>query len=317
MLLISKNYAVLPKRPEDFGCKQMSFKFQDDKVDLIVISKKGEQKIIKPLLFFCQGSLPQPLIIYNENGLHDSLPFQETPFLDQFHIAIVGKPGIPIISHSNALSKDFMHFKDIENEIPPKTYVDRNYLDYYVFRNNFIIKQLRKEYWVDKTQIVVAGHAEGSSIAAKMASLNPKITQLIYSGGNPYGRITTLLGQETNKNELINYWKRVVQNAHTINYNAGVTYKAIYSFSLPQRDNLLQLKIPVLYTYSSKDSASAFNDMFQIDIIREKKQNFNVFIHDDLEPDFLGISKNNPLNCITKNGQNVAEKWMGWLNEFS
>ena len=44
MLLISKNYTIAQKTPEDFGYRQMSFKFQDDKVDLIIISKKGEEK---------------------------------------------------------------------------------------------------------------------------------------------------------------------------------------------------------------------------------------------------------------------------------
>ena len=89
MLLISKNYAVAQKIPEDFGYRQMSFKFQDDKVDLIVISKKGEEKIAKPLFFFCQGSLPRPVVIYNEKGLYGTLPFNETPFLDDFHIIII------------------------------------------------------------------------------------------------------------------------------------------------------------------------------------------------------------------------------------
>ena len=88
-----------------------------------------------------------------------------------------------------------MFLKDIDKEIPPKGYIDRNYLDYYVFRNNSILKQLFKERWVKINQLLVAGHSEGSTVAVKMASINKKITHLIYSGGNPYGRITTILEQ--------------------------------------------------------------------------------------------------------------------------
>jgi hypothetical protein len=317
MLLISRNYAIGQKRPEDFGFKQMSFKFQNDKVDLIVISKKGEERVMKPLFFFCQGSLPRPVIIYNEKGLFGILPFNETAFLDQFHIIIVGKPGIPIISHANALVKNFMFLKDKENEIPTKAYTDRNYLDYYVFRNNFIIKQLCKERWADKTQIVVAGHSEGSVVAAKMASLNPKITHLIYSGGNPYGRIATLLSEETDKKEILNYWEKVVQNAQEINYGGSDSYKATYSFSLPQRDYLLQLKIPVLFTYGSKDAASTYNNLFQIDTIRERKQNFSFLIYEGLEHDFFLINEKNSVIYEFQNWDQVGVDWSKWLNEFS
>ena len=58
-----------------------------------------------------------------------------------------------------------MFLKDNEKEIPPKGYIDRNYLDYYVFRNNWILKQLFKERWVKINQLLVAGHSEGSTSA--------------------------------------------------------------------------------------------------------------------------------------------------------
>ena len=203
MLLISKNYAFSQKTVEDFGYKSMSFKFQDDKVDLIVISKPGEEKIAKPLFLFCQGSLPRPVVIYDEKGLYGTLPFHETAFLEDYHIVIIGKPNIPLIANANTLGSNFMYLKDNKNEIPPKGYMDRNYLDYYVFRNNFIIKQLFKERWVDRSELVVGGHSEGSTIAAKMSFLNPKVTQLIYSGGNPFGRIANILSDEKNKQEII------------------------------------------------------------------------------------------------------------------
>ncbi|EKT3967077.1 dienelactone hydrolase family protein [Flavobacterium psychrophilum] len=314
MLLISKNYAIAQKTPEDFGYKQMSFKFQDDKVDLIVISKKGEEKIAKPLFFFCQGSLPRPVVIYDEKGLYGTLPFNETPFLDDFHIIIIAKPAIPIIANANILRKNFMYLKDKENEIPPKGYTDRNYLDYYVFRNNFILKQLSKERWVSKKKLVVAGHSEGSSIASKMAILYPKITHLIYSGGNPFGRIVNILSEERDKENTINYWKTVVENSAVINYNGGDTYKATYSFSLPQRENLVQLKIPILVTYGSKDVAANYNDLFQIEIIRDRKQNFKFINYPDLEHNFFAVNEKLEPIYEKENWDKVAKDWLDWLH---
>ncbi|MGH2666124.1 alpha/beta hydrolase family protein [Flavobacterium sp.] len=312
MLLISKKYAFSQKTTEDFGYRHLSYKFQDDRVDLIIISKPGEEKIEKPLFFFCQGSLPRPLVIYNEKGLFGVLPFNESPFLKAYHIIIVGKPGVPVISNATVLGKDFMYLKNDKNEAPPKGYTDRNYLDYYVFRNNFILKQLLKERWAAKSKLVVCGHSEGSSIAAKMAFLNPKITQLIYSGGNPFGKITAILSNYEDKQEAIHYWEKVVENANTINYDKGESYKAIYSFSLSQREHLLKLNIPILITYDLKDTEATYNSLFQAEAIRERKRNFRFMAYPGLAHDFLSVNEESAPNY--ENWNKVAKDWLVWLN---
>jgi len=316
MFLVSKIYAHSQKIPEDFGYRHLSFKYQNDPVDVIIISKKGEERIAKPLFFFCQGSLPQPVVKYDEKGLYGTLPFNEAPFLDEFHIVIIAKPFIPVIANVNKLGRDFMYFRDYENEIPPKGYIERNYLDYYVFRNNFILKQLFRERWVRNSKLLVAGHSEGSSVAAKMASLNKKITQLIYSGGNPFGRITSMLAQskaENNEEATLDYWKTVVENANEVNYSGGDSFKATYSFSLPQRENLLGLKIPVLITYGDKDWAAPYNDLFQIEMIRDKKDNFTFVDYPDLEHNFFPLDENGKPDFDQYNWDKVAGDWLEWM----
>lgn len=313
MLLISKNYAFCQKTIEDFGYRHFSYKFQDDRVDLIIVSKSGEEKIAKPLFFFCQGSLPRPVVIYNEKGLFGVLPFNESSFLEKYHIVIVGKPGIPIIANATILGKDFMYLKGSNKEMPPKAYTDRNYLDYYVFRNNFILKQLFKERWVDKSKLILAGHSEGSAIAAKMAFLNPKVTQLIYSGGNPFGRIATILATDKNKLESLDYWEKVVENAAIINYDGGDTYKATYSFSLPQREHLLKLTIPILVTYGEKDAAADCINLFRIEAIRERRKNIRFIHYSGLEHNFFPLDENLEINYAIENWDKVAQDWLVWL----
>lgn len=323
MFLLSKTFAFAQKIPEDFGYRHIKMKYLDDPVDIIVISKPGEEKTAKPIFLFCQGSLPQPVVKYDETGLYGTLPFDETAFLDNYHIVIIGKPFIPIISNVNKLGKNYMFLKDKENEIPPKGYIDRNYLDYYVFRNNSIVKQLFKERWVKTSQLLVAGHSEGSTIAVKMASINKKITHLIYSGGNPYGRITTVLEQNRSEEndslirgeKVIEHWKNVVENANKIHYDGGDTYKATYSFSLPQRDNLMDLKIPVLVTYGTKDWGVSFNDLFQIEAIRERKRNITFRSYMGLEHNYFPKNKDGIVNEEIYNWDKISEDWMNWLNE--
>ncbi|WP_315816886.1 hypothetical protein [Paraflavitalea speifideaquila] len=75
----------------------------------------------------------------------------------------------------------------------PKAYSDRNYLDYYVNRNIEVIKYLQKQPWILRSTLVAAGHSEGATIVAKLASTFPRITHLIYSGGNPMGRIASIV----------------------------------------------------------------------------------------------------------------------------
>lgn len=221
------------------------------------------------------------------------------------------------------MGNNFCYFKDIEKQLPPRGYTEKNYLDYYVFRNNFILKQLAKERWVKNKKLVVAGHAEGSTIAAKMAAVNKKITHLIYSGGNPYGRIMTILAQsrscgtDTMKegNTIIQHWQKVVRHANDMHSPTGDSYKTIYSFSLPQQDNLMQLKIPVLVCYGIKGRSVPFNDLFQIEAIREKKENisFKSYLH--LAQDDLPLQEDNNENQPLYQWDKIAGDWLSWLEK--
>ena len=299
MLLLSKTFSFIQKIPQDFGYRHLSFKYQNDPVNVLVISKAGEERVAKPLLFFCQGNLPQPVIKYDQKGLHPVLPFDENPFLEQFHIALIAPPFIPVIANANQLDTDFAYWKDAEQRLPPKGFSERNYLDYYVFRNNSILRQLFKERWVRTSRLLVIGHAEGSAVATKMAAINTKVSQLIYAGGNPYGKIVNLLLQHRHDNcettnPAILYWKKVVENVHATNAPNGNSYKMTYSFSLPQKEQLLGLKIPVLMVYGANDQAATFNDLFQIDAIREQKQNIVFKSYRNLENE-------------------MAKDWMDWL----
>jgi hypothetical protein len=212
------------KTPQEFGFRSIVFKYKTDNVDILVKSKKGEEELPKPLFFFCQGSLPIPLIKYNENEVYGIFPFNTDSLLGKYHILIVSKPYIPLIADTKSLSPSF-NFIDSSGKFP-KEYSDRNLLSYYVSRNIEVIKYLQNQKWVTKTQLVIAGHSEGSTVAAKMASEYKKITHLIYAGGNPFGRIMTMVGQsresETNTDSTrfgedeIKYWESVVKDRYNV-----------------------------------------------------------------------------------------------------
>src|SRR5690606_6032482 len=112
--------------PEDYGYRHIKFKYLNDPVDVIVISKPGEEKVAKPLFLFCQGAQPQPVVKYDEMGLYRTLPFEETLFLDDYHIAIIAKPFVPVIANVKKLGDHYEYWKDAEAQLPPKGYIERN-----------------------------------------------------------------------------------------------------------------------------------------------------------------------------------------------
>lgn len=158
---------------------------------------------------------------------------------------------------------------------------------------------------------MVAGQGEGSSIAVKMATINKKITHLIHWGGNPYGKMTAILEEDrlnagTNSllsGELFKKWRNIVENSTEIEYNGLETSKSIYSFSTPQRDNLIALKIPILFCYDREGCNVILNDLLQLEAIRAKSHNIEFACHNSAKND--------------DSKSNESENWLKWWQRKS
>ncbi|MBV2228063.1 alpha/beta hydrolase [Sphingobacterium mizutaii] len=323
LLLVATLAFGQTKTPEDFGFRHIIFKYKTDNIDILIKSKKGEENIPKPLFFFCQGSQPKPLIKYHEKDVYGVFPFNPDSLSKKYHLVIVSKPYIPVMADYKALSSNFNYVDS--SGIFPKGYSDRNLLSYYVPRNIAVIKYLQKQRWVTTTQLVVAGHSEGSTVAAKMAKDYKKITHLIYAGGNPMGRIVSIIGQsranETDTDstrlgeEEIKYWEAVVKNKNDMDGSQGDTHKATYEFSQPPIKYMEKLKIPVLVSYGTKDWGSPFNDFMRVDFIRQGKSNFTFKAYVGTEHNFFPLTAENKPNYDIFNWDKVANDWLKWLNE--
>ena len=309
------------KKAGDFGYTHIQYLYKSDTVDILVKSKKGEEQIKKPLFFFCQGSLPQPLIKYDDKGAYGLFPFNPEGLIEKYHLVIVGKPYIPLIYDVSLLGQN-KEYLDERGKFPKK-YSDRNLLSYYVNRNIEVINFLQKQNWVSVEELVISGHSEGSTIAAKMASISPSITQLIYSGGNPMGRIVTMIQQARSTEsgsakygeEEIRYWEYVVANKESMDDTQGDTNRASYEFSYPPYEYLVQLDIPVLVCYGTKDWCAPYVDFMRVDFIRKGKKNvqFNAYI--GTEHNFFPLKENGRPDYDVFNWDKVANDWKIWLNE--
>ena len=318
LLFSNKQTVSQVKKPEDFGFRHLQTIYKGDTVDILIKSKKGEELKPKPLFLFCQGSLPQPLIKYDEKGMFGVFPFNPDSLAMDYHLAIINKPNIPVVSHINTLQQDYTYTDSMGTF--PDLYIKRNYLDYYVNRNIQAIKYIQKQKWVTDNTLVVAGHSEGSTIAAKLASVYSKITHLIYSGGNPMGRILTVIGRsrvvETDSTmdaeKQFLYWQDVVSDPKNMTSD-GDTYKATYDFSTPPFQYLEKIKIPVLITYGTKDAGTPYNDYLRVEAIRQKKTNFTFKAYIGIEHNYFPVKANGDIDYDTFNWDRVADDWRKWL----
>lgn len=311
------------ERPEDYGFKHLQTIYKGDTVDILVKSKKDEKQKKKPLFLFCQGSLPIPLIIkYNDNGKKGIYPlfvFNPDGLSEDYHLVIINKPYVPLIADQKSLKTD-LTYRDSTDKFPKK-YIERNLLDYYVDRDIAVIKFLQSQTWVSGNKLVVAGHSEGSTIAAKLAFSFSKVTELIYSGGNPCGRILTIIEQQrAHESDTAKYgekvfsdWKNIIDDPANMDASYGDAYKTTYQFSIPPMNYLEKLKIPVLITYGTKDYSSPFNDYFRTKMIRQKKKNFTFNAYIGVEHNFFPLKANGETNFDIFNWDKVADDWRNWL----
>jgi hypothetical protein len=312
-------------KPEDFGFRHFQTVYKGDTVDILIKSRKGEELIPKPLFLFIQGSLPVPLIIsYNENGkkgIFNVFVFNTDSLTKDFHVAIIGKPSVPLMMEQKKLNPVMTYGDSVKGF--DKKYVERNLLDYYVQRDISVIKYLRKLPFISKEQLVVAGHSEGSAIGLGIANKYNKVTELIYSGGSPLGRVMSVIGraretEDRTSNNLENefsYWKKAVEDPENIN-SSGDTYKGYYQFSVPPPiDQLLKLKIPILVTYGSKDYGAVIqNDYLRVQVIRYGKTNFTFKSYYGVEHNFFPLNNKGEINYEIFNWDKVVIKeWKEWL----
>lgn len=311
------------KQPEAYGFRHLQTLYKGDTVDILIKSKKGEEQKRKPLFLFCQGSLPIPLIIkYDEDGkmgIYNVFVFNPDSLSNEYHLAIIGKPFIPLIADQKLLNKD-LSYSDSTGRFPKK-YIQRNLPDYYVDRNIAVIKFLQHQSWISKNKLVVAGHSEGSTIAAKLAMSFQQVTQLIYSGGNPLGRILSIIEQqratETDTTKYaedgIKNWEKIIAQPTNMDASNGDTYKATFEFSVPPIQYLQKLKIPVLICYGTKDYSSPFNDYLRVEMIRQKKKNFTFKAYIGTEHNYFPLKANGDTNYDIFNWDKIADYWRNWL----
>lgn len=320
-ITLTSNSQRLKNITSDYSHFQICSK--KDTIDFIVADTNLTVK--KPILLFCQGSLPVPLFFnFPEQGI---IPvtlnnFDVNEMKKHYHVVVISMPKTPVIVGSDHLNKSYRYVLDTmqENSYSPN-FVKADYLDNYVNRANQVLRYLSKQKWVNPNQLVIAGHSQGSHVALEIAATNKKVTQLGLFAFNPLGRIDQyirMLRKQAEAKEIT--WEQAdsiqltVQNDYMSYFKPELSNETTYakswaSFSKSQLNTVIALKIPLYIAYGSNDINADFCDLLPLYFIEQKKTNYKVIRYSNLEHNFFPLTENGQPDY--QNG-----KWQSVMNDF-
>ncbi len=323
LLLVWLLAGLLPARaqhrtPADFGYRHLTLRYQRDTVDILVLSKKGEELTRKPVFFFVQGSLPSPILKYDERGLYGVFPFETDQYLTDYHLIIVSKPGVPLVADVKTLTPRYEYLDPKTGQVPA-AYCQRNYLEYYVARDAAVLHYLARQPWVEARNITAMGHSEGSNVVARLARRPGPLSRVVYLSGSPLGRMLTVIAGNRQEADSVGaesnfaYWKEVVA-APKQNNCLGDTHLLVSSLSSTQTplDDFRHSKIPVFVGYGTRDRSALLEDYLRLEMIRAGKTNLTFHVYPELEHNFFGFT-NGKVDQEKWNWDRVARDFFAWM----
>ena len=283
-----------PRPPEAFGYRRLVVMFGRDSVQVLLLSKPGEEQRKKPLLFWEQGSLPIPLVLYDERGAFPVFPFHPQKVLESCHLAIISKPGLPLTADVTGQNPNTV----FRQRQPPPYYCARNYLDYYVRRDEAVLRYLKKQPWVEASR-VVGGHSQGSSVVAHLAAVPGLVSRAVYLSGNPLGRLMSMLAEGRQAADTADVagtfrrWQQVVADPTRADCQ-GDDPRNAYGFGASQMPELLRTRVPVFIGFGTLDRGVAGDDHLRLETIRQHRTNFTFREYPGREHNFFGVKNGQP-----------------------
>jgi dienelactone hydrolase len=301
----------------NYSYSHFQLKLKKDTIDFIIADTNLHTK--KPLMLFCQGSLPVPLFIkYNDQDIFPTSlsNFDLAEMNKNYHVVVISMPKTPVIVGLDHLNQAYHFVRDTAQPFSyDPTFLQADYLGNYVDRATKVLQFLKKQKWIDPTQLVVAGHSQGSHIALEIAAQNKKVTQLGLFAFNPLGRIDQYLRMARKQAEAGQIsWEEAdsLQNNALNDYasyfdpvkaNLIPDAKTWVSFSLSQLNTIVNLKTPVYIAYGSNDINGDFCDLLPLYFIERHKSNYKVIRYPNVEHNFFPRMENGFISW-TKNTAN-------------
>lgn len=312
------------------NARHFQLKSKKDSIDFLLINDEIGKK--KPVLLFCQGSHPFPLIVSYDDG-YKFFPALYAVNYDQlardFHLIIISMPKTPVDVNSKSLNHSNMVVRDtaIQNSWT-KAFLDANYSENYVNRAKEVITYLAKQKWVDSKRISILGHSQGAKIAVGAAVGNRNVFKVGFFSGNPYGRLdqtfrvlrnSALTGKRPQadvQSEIDRYykvWEDVVNHPNDRIEKYDFSNRNWISFEKSIMPSLLKLDVPLYVAYGTEDPVAIMCDMIPIEFTTAKKTNLTMKAYVGLEHNFIEVGQDRVIHDDKIHWQEVIDEFAKWL----
>lgn len=276
----------------------------------------------KPLLIYIDGSGNYPLFYRKSNGKYNtSVALNITGYAKDYTIVLISKPGIPF--------SDSLRYDNGEAYYPSNEIYERAYsLQWRAEAASKAIDYLVKRIPVDMKHIVVMGYSEGSQVAPAVAVLNKKVTHTVCFVGNGLNQLYDFIIEarlEADRNNITaEEGQKIVDSLYTEYakiYAApssvdrkwfGATFLKWSSFSqTTPLENMLKLKIPILYIAGGKDNHQTIIDMdyVKLEFLRKGKTNLTYKVYPNSNHWFQ--------ETTTKDGKEIKTDRSDEVNQFA
>jgi len=298
-----------------FGFEEKSIVTENEKI-VYYIYKKDDTPTDKMILYL-QGSDPSPQFSYKiKEGKLEKFCWLHGEFQDlseDYLYVVVEKIG-------------FEGVIDEDNIPKPKIYQQKNSLDNRVERANQVINEICKK--SDFKKVIVYGHSEGAPVAAKLGTINNKITHLGFWAGNALpdfydfvlesriqfhkGEISAQEAQQQIDKTIEGFVNEIAIDTSDIKGN-GYTNKRWWSYSEPPINNLLKIDIPVFVQVATNDESAPIESSYLIplEFARLGKTNltYKVCVGCD-----HGFNFKNKDGTIDRNWKKIFKEFIQWTN---
>ena len=324
--------AAFAQKPELVLGKALHFTVvhQKDSIDFLVIDTLLNQK--KPVMLFCQGSLPVPLIVNFKTygpylfggGISN---FDVAEITKQYHLVVISMPHTPLAADESQLNPSLSYITDPSQPysfVP--AYVKADYLQNYERRANAVLKFLKKQPWVDGRKLVVAGHSQGTKVATKVAVSNKNVTHLGLFAANPFGRVDQFVRQarldaqlgritwEAADSIMEEKYQMLADAQSKENLEKAPELLAWKTFSEPLFDDWLSLKQPIYLAYGTDDRVADLCDLIPLFFIQEGKTNLTHKRYLRLDHNYFEVNQDGVPNYEKGHWKEVMQAFIDWTN---
>lgn len=320
-LFFSQNRKVINNESTHFQISDRS-----ENIDFIVVDPKLETK--KPIFLWCQGSLPYPLYVNSKSGIWliggGITNFDVKNIKKYYHLVIVSMPTTPVIAEENQINDSYWYIGNSKDkDEPSEDFIKADYLENYTSRAIRVLKFLKKQDWVDNSQLIVAGHSQGSKVATKITAEYQPVSKLGVFGANPFGRIDQNIRdyrKDAEKNTIT--WadaEKGIEKQYQLYKEANdpeilknkpslLSWK---SFSIPLLDDWLSFNKPIYMAYGTHDIASDLCDLVPLYFIRAHKDNLTYKRYLNMDHNFFEMENGEP-NHDKPHWEQVMNRFIEW-----